>query len=59
MAGWVGTFAAMHAVRVLTSGHAAMGDPQWGKVHLLDGLAPALRTMRIVKDPECRGCSAA
>lgn len=59
MAGWVGTFAAMHAIRVLTSGHAAMGDPQWGRVHLLDGLAPALRTMRIVKDPECRGCSAA
>jgi molybdopterin/thiamine biosynthesis adenylyltransferase len=59
MAGWVGTFAAMQAVRVLTDGHAAMGDPQWGKVHLLDGLTPALRTMRIVKDPECRGCSAA
>lgn len=58
MAGWVGTFAAMHAVRVLTEGHAAMGDPQWGKVHLLDGLTPALRTMRIVKDPECGGCSA-
>lgn len=59
MAGWVGTFAAMQAVRVLVQGHAAMGDPQWGKVHLLDGLAPALRTMRIVKDPECRACSAA
>ena len=59
MAGWVGTFAAMHAVRVLTDGHAAMGDPQWGKVHLLDGLTPALRTMRIVKDPECRGCAPA
>ena len=58
MAGWVGTFAAMHAVRVLVDGHAALGDPQWGKVHLLDGLAPSLRTMRIVKDPECRGCSA-
>lgn len=59
MAGWVGTFAAMHAVRALTEGHSAMGDPQWGKVHLLDGLAPALRTIRIVKDPECRACSAA
>lgn len=59
MAGWVGTFAAMHAVRVLTQGHAAMGDPQWGKVHLLDGLTPSLRTMRIVKDPECRGCAPA
>lgn len=59
MAGWVGTFAAMHAVRVLVQGHAALGDPQWGKVHLLDGLTPSLRTMRIVRDPECRGCSAA
>lgn len=59
MAGWVGTFAAMHAVRALVEGHAAMGDPQWGKVHLLDGLAPGLRTMRIVKDPECGACSAA
>ncbi len=58
MAGWVGTFAAMHAVRVLVEGHAALGDPQWGKVNLLDGLAPSLRTMRIVKDSECRGCSA-
>lgn len=57
MAGWVGTFAAMHAVRALVQGHAAMGDPQWGKVHLLDGLTPAFRTMRIVKDAECRGCS--
>jgi molybdopterin/thiamine biosynthesis adenylyltransferase len=59
MAGWVGTFAAMHAVRVLVTGHAAMGDPQWGKVHLLDGLTPGLRTIRIVKDAECKGCSAA
>jgi molybdopterin-synthase adenylyltransferase len=56
MAGWVGTFAAMHAVRVLVAGAAALGDPQWGKVHLLDGLTPSLRTMRIVKDRECRGC---
>lgn len=59
MAGWVGTFAAMHAVRALLEGLAALGEPQWGKVHLLDGLAPTLRTMRIVKDPECRACSAA
>lgn len=57
MAGWIGTFAAMHAVRVLVHGHAALGDPQWGKLHLLDGLTPSLRTMRIVKDAECRGCS--
>lgn len=56
MAGWIGTFAAMHAVRVLLAGHAALGDPQWGKLHLLDGLTPGLRTMRIVKDPQCGGC---
>lgn len=56
MAGWVGTFAAMHAVRALVEGRAALGDPQWGKVHLLDGLTPGLRTMRIVRDPECKGC---
>jgi molybdopterin/thiamine biosynthesis adenylyltransferase len=59
MAGWVGTFAAMQAVRVLVAGKATLGDPQWGKLHLLDGLEPGLRTMRIAKDPECRGCSAA
>ena len=59
MAGWVGTFAAMQVVRVLVQGHAALGDPQWGRVQLLDGLTPGLRAMRIVKDPECRGCSVA
>ena len=54
MAGWVGTFAALQAIRVLVSG--TMGDPQWGRLHLLDGLAPGMRTMTIAKDPECRGC---
>jgi molybdopterin/thiamine biosynthesis adenylyltransferase len=56
MAGWVGTFAALQAIRVLLAGKAALGDPQWGKLHLLDGLEPGLRTMRIAKDPACRGC---
>lgn len=55
--GMVGTFAAMQAIRVLLSGHAALGDPQWGTLHLIDGLAPSLRPLRIGKDPECRGCS--
>jgi len=53
MAGWVGTFAAMQAVRVLAGG---MGDPQWGQLHLLDGLKPGMRTMRIAKDAGCRAC---
>ena len=55
MAGWTGTFAALQAIRVLLGG--AMGDPQWGKLHLLDGLKPAMRTLNIAKDPECRGCA--
>jgi molybdopterin/thiamine biosynthesis adenylyltransferase len=56
MAGWAGTFAALQAIRVLLAGKAALGDPQWGKLHLLDGLEPSLRTIRIAKDPACRGC---
>lgn len=57
MAGWAGTFAALQAVRVLLAGTASLGDPQWGKLHLLDGLKPAMRTIAIAKDPGCRGCS--
>jgi molybdopterin/thiamine biosynthesis adenylyltransferase len=56
MAGMVATFGAMQAIRVLLEGHAALGEPQFGKLHLLDGLAPSLRTMQIAKDPECKGC---
>ena len=59
MAGWVGTFASLSAVRVLLDGVGNMGDPQFGKLHVLDGLAPSLRTLRIAKDPACRGCSGA
>ena len=57
MAGMVGSFAAMQAIRVLLQGHAALGDPQWGKLHLFDGLGPSLRTMAVPKDPGCRACS--
>jgi molybdopterin/thiamine biosynthesis adenylyltransferase len=58
MAGMVGTFAAMQAIRIVLQGHAALGDPQWGQLHLLDGLAPSLRTIRVPLDGECKGCSA-
>ena len=58
MSGWTGTFAAMQAIRVLLSGTGGMGDPQWGKLHVLDGLKPAMRTMTIAKDPACRACRA-
>ena len=57
MAGMIGAFAAMQAIRVLLIGTATLGDPQWGKLHLFEGLVPSLRTLRIAKDPECRGCS--
>lgn len=58
MVGLVGAFAAMQAIRVLVMGQASLGDPQWGQLHLLEGLVPNLRTMRIARDPECRGCAA-
>jgi molybdopterin/thiamine biosynthesis adenylyltransferase len=56
MAGMVGTFGAMQAIRVLLRGHAALGEPQFGKLQLLDGLAPSLRTLNIAKDPDCKAC---
>jgi molybdopterin-synthase adenylyltransferase len=54
--GTVGALAAMQAIRVLVQGTASLGDPQWGQLHLFEGLVPSLRTMRIAKDPECKGC---
>lgn len=57
MAGWTGTFAAMQAIRILVA--PAMGEPQWGVLQTLDGLAPAMRSFRIAKDPGCRACGAA
>jgi len=57
MSGWTGTFAALQAVRVLLAPVGGMGEPQWGKLHLLDGLKPGMRTLSIAKDPGCRACS--
>ncbi len=56
MAGWAGTFAALQAVRIVLDGVGGMGDSQWSKLHLLDGLAPSMRSVHIAKDPECRAC---
>jgi molybdopterin/thiamine biosynthesis adenylyltransferase len=59
MAGWTGTFAALQAIRVLLAPVGGLGDPQWGKLHVLDGLEPSLRTITIAKDPACRACATA
>jgi molybdopterin/thiamine biosynthesis adenylyltransferase len=56
LVGIVGSLAAMQAIRVILHGHAALGDPQWSRLHLYEGLGPNLRTLRIAKDAECRGC---
>ena len=56
MAGWVASFAAMQAVRILLTGIGNMGDPAWGKVHLLDGSRSAMRSFTIAKDPACSTC---
>jgi len=56
MAGWTGAFAALQALRVLLAPAGGMGDPQWGKLHLLDGLKPGMRTLSIAKDLACKAC---
>jgi molybdopterin/thiamine biosynthesis adenylyltransferase len=53
MAGIAGSFAALEAIRAL----AGFGADPAGKLHIFDGLAPAMRTIRIVKDPACTGCN--
>jgi adenylyltransferase/sulfurtransferase len=52
MAGLAGSWAALEAVRQI----AGLGEDAAGKLHVFDGLKPGLRTLRIVKDPACRGC---
>ncbi len=52
MAGIAGSWAAMDAIRAITG----FGDDPAGRLHIFDGLTPRLRTIRIVKDPACRGC---
>jgi molybdopterin/thiamine biosynthesis adenylyltransferase len=56
MAGWAGTFAALQAVKVLLAGVSALGEPGFSRLHILDGLEPGMRTIRISKDPTCRTC---
>ena len=52
MCGLMGSFAAMEAIRALTG----FGDDTKGKLHIFDGLKPAMRSLNLPKDPECRSC---
>lgn len=52
MTGMIGSFAALEAIRAITG----MGEDARGKLHLIDGLAPSMRTIRMPKDPACRTC---
>ena len=52
MAGIAGSWAAMEAIRQLVG----FGEEATGKLHIFDGLKPAMRTVRIVKDPACLAC---
>jgi molybdopterin/thiamine biosynthesis adenylyltransferase len=55
MSGIAGTWAALEAIRQI----AGFGEEAAGKLHIFDGLKPAMRTIRIVKDPACKGCGTA
>jgi molybdopterin-synthase adenylyltransferase len=52
MCGLMGSFAAMEVIRMLTG----FGEAQTGKLHLFDGMKPAMRTIKLPKDPECSSC---
>jgi adenylyltransferase/sulfurtransferase len=53
MTGVMGSYAALEAIRVVHP----FGDAQAGKLHIIDGLAPSMRSIRMPKDPGCRTCS--
>jgi adenylyltransferase/sulfurtransferase len=54
MCGLMGSFAAIEAIRFLTG----FGEDMKGKLHIFDGLKPAMRTIRLPKDLECGSCGA-
>jgi len=54
MAGLAGSWAALEAIRQIVG----FGGEAAGKVHIFDGLAPSMRSLKIVEDPGCRACGA-
>ena len=53
--GLMGSFAAMEAIRVITG----FGEEQAGKLQIIDGLTPGMRSIRLPKDPACKTCATA
>lgn len=51
-AGLAGSWAALEAIRAIVP----FGEDAAGKLHLFDALKPAMRTLKIAKDPACRTC---
>ena len=52
MVGIAGSLAALEAIRQIVG----FGDEAAGRIHIFDGLKPAMRAVRIPKDPSCSGC---
>jgi molybdopterin-synthase adenylyltransferase len=52
MTGVMGSLATMEAIRAIYP----FGERQGSKLHLIDGLEPSFRTIRMPKDPGCRTC---
>ncbi len=53
MCGLMGSFAAMEVIREITR----FGESAIGKLHIFDGLKPAMRTIRLPQDPGCKACA--
>jgi molybdopterin-synthase adenylyltransferase len=52
MTGLMGSLAALEVIRCIHP----FGETQAGKLHIIDGLAPSMRAIRLPKDPACRTC---
>jgi adenylyltransferase/sulfurtransferase len=53
LAATVGSFGALMAIRAL----AGIGEDVAGNLYLFDGLSLEWRTIRLPKDPACKGCN--
>ncbi len=52
MTGVMGSYAVLETLRAIHP----FGDTQFGKLYIVDGLGPSMRSIRMPKDPGCRTC---